>query len=50
MVATEPIRTVVFDLDDTLIDERSTAHASLRGAASVVPGVDPLSFEKAALV
>lgn len=49
VVATEPILTVVFDLDDTLIDERSTAHASLRGAATVVPGTDPHSFEKAAL-
>jgi putative hydrolase of the HAD superfamily len=50
VMATERIRTVVFDLDDTLIDEGATAHASLRAAATLVPGVDPHLFEEAVLV
>jgi putative hydrolase of the HAD superfamily len=49
VVTTERIRTVVFDLDDTLIDEEATAHASLRGAAAAVPGADPYEFQEAVL-
>ncbi len=46
---TERIRTVVFDLDDTLIDEEATAHASLRAAAAAVPGADPHELQQAVL-
>jgi putative hydrolase of the HAD superfamily len=49
VVTTERIRTVVFDLDDTLIDEEATAHASLRAAAAVVPGADAHEFQEAVL-
>jgi putative hydrolase of the HAD superfamily len=34
-------RAVIFDLDETLIVEEATAHASLRSAARHVPGADP---------
>ena len=40
---------VVFDLDDTLIVEQHFAMASLREALSVLPGVDPVASEVAAL-
>ncbi len=32
---------VIFDLDDTLIEEEAVARASVRSAGSLIPGVDP---------
>jgi putative hydrolase of the HAD superfamily len=40
---------VVFDLDDTLIVEQDFAMASLREALALLPGVDPVAAEAAAL-
>ena len=44
-----PRRAVIFDLDDTLIEEESYAMASLREAISVFPGVDPVASQDDAL-
>lgn len=43
------IRTVVFDLDDTLIVEAATAGDSMRAAAAEVSGLDPESLQRAVL-
>ncbi len=43
------VRTIVLDLDDTLIVEESTAHASLELAAGQVPDLDPEQVRKAVL-
>jgi phosphoserine phosphatase len=51
VVTTEPVRAIVFDLDDTLIVEEATAHASLRAAAAAAPhlGLDPHGLERTVL-
>ena len=40
---------MIFDLDDTLIVEEGTAHASLRATARLLPGADPGRVEQVAL-
>ncbi len=49
VAAPSRIRTVVFDLDDTLIVEEATARASIRATAAEVPGLDPGHLERAVL-
>lgn len=48
-IAAMPTRAVVFDLDDTLIVEVSTAMTSFREALATLPGVDPDASELEAL-